>query len=250
RAGRLRHRGRRLSARCGRPDRVRGGAPAPGGGERPGPCGVRRPRLRCARGVRASAARKRLADLEAAQPFGLLFVDLGPFHLGPRRSRLQEPGHAVDGIGRALEDRFHRTLGRVAYPSGHAVRSRALTSRVSEEDTLDVSVGGHLAANYVFGHRRNSSKRAWSANSFPSAARAMLIGPMTALWLLIGLCAGAALVAAALRPRLRSLVTEAAHTHELEQELVRARSELGHERERAEERLATVKDAQERLSDS
>jgi DNA recombination protein RmuC len=78
----------------------------------------------------------------------------------------------------------------------------------------------------------------------------MLNGPMTALWLLIGLLAGAALVAAALRPRLRSLALEAARAHQLEHDLVRAMTDLEHERERAEERLATVRDAQERLSDS
>jgi DNA recombination protein RmuC len=78
----------------------------------------------------------------------------------------------------------------------------------------------------------------------------MLNDPMTALWLLIGLSAGAALVAAALRPRLRSLAGQAARARELEHELVRLSAELEHERERAEERLETVRDAQERLSDS
>jgi DNA recombination protein RmuC len=54
---------------------------------------------------------------------------------------------------------------------------------------------------------------------------------MQALWLLIGLFAGAAAIAALLWPR-----------------LVRAQSDLEHERSRAEERLATINDAQERLS--
>jgi DNA recombination protein RmuC len=71
---------------------------------------------------------------------------------------------------------------------------------------------------------------------------------MTALWLLIGLLVGAAAVALALRARLRSLTAEAARVGELERQLVRAQSDLEHERSRAEERLATVKDAQERLS--
>jgi DNA recombination protein RmuC len=78
----------------------------------------------------------------------------------------------------------------------------------------------------------------------------MLGSPMTAIWLLIGLFAGAAVVTAALRPRLRSLAADADRAHELEHELVRATTELEHERERSAERLATVKDAQERLSDS
>src|ERR1700730_8686861 len=73
---------------------------------------------------------------------------------------------------------------------------------------------------------------------------------MSALWLLIGLlvCGGSAV--AALRLRLRALAADAARAVELERELTRARSDLEHERSRAEERLATVHDAQERLSAS
>jgi DNA recombination protein RmuC len=73
---------------------------------------------------------------------------------------------------------------------------------------------------------------------------------VNAIWLLIGLAAGAVVVIFALRPRLRSLGAEALRAGELERELVRARSDLEHERVRAEERLATVNDAQERLSAS
>lgn len=71
---------------------------------------------------------------------------------------------------------------------------------------------------------------------------------MTALWLLIGLIVGAAVVAAAVRPRLRALTADAARVSELERDLAGARSDLEHERARAEERLSTIKDAQERLS--
>jgi len=73
---------------------------------------------------------------------------------------------------------------------------------------------------------------------------------MITLWLLLGLTLGAALTALALRGRLRTLAVEAARCGELERELVRARSDLEHERSRAQERLATVQDAQERLSAS
>ncbi len=73
---------------------------------------------------------------------------------------------------------------------------------------------------------------------------------MNALWLLIGLLAGAALVAAALRPRMRSLALGAARATQLDRELLTARAELEHERSRGEERLATISDAQERLSAS
>ena len=71
---------------------------------------------------------------------------------------------------------------------------------------------------------------------------------MPALWLLIGIAVGCAIVALALRPRLRALGAEAARAGELERDLACARSDLEHERSRAEERLATVQDAQERLS--
>ncbi len=55
-------------------------------------------------------------------------------------------------------------------------------------------------------------------------------------------------MALALRPRLRALSLEAARVGELERDLAGARSDLEHERALAEERLATVRDAQERLS--
>ncbi len=73
---------------------------------------------------------------------------------------------------------------------------------------------------------------------------------MNALWLLIGLFFGAALVAAAARARLRSLAVEAARAPELERELVKARADLEHERSLSEERVRTITDAQERLSAS
>jgi DNA recombination protein RmuC len=71
---------------------------------------------------------------------------------------------------------------------------------------------------------------------------------MTPVWLFIGLIVGAAAAVALLRPRLRALAAEASRAGELERDLVRARSDLEHERTRSEERLATIKDAQERLS--
>jgi DNA recombination protein RmuC len=73
---------------------------------------------------------------------------------------------------------------------------------------------------------------------------------MNALWLALGVLIGAGVILAALRPRLRALTAEATRGGELERELVKARSDLEHERERAAERLATVNDAQERLSAS
>ena len=73
---------------------------------------------------------------------------------------------------------------------------------------------------------------------------------MQALWLAIGVIIGAAIVLVALRPRLRGLGREAVRAAELDRALDKARSDLEHERELAAQRLATVSDAQERLSAS
>ncbi len=73
---------------------------------------------------------------------------------------------------------------------------------------------------------------------------------MDALWLLIGVLAGAAVAAVLLLPRLRALAADSARAGELERELVRARSDLEHEQARARERVADLGQAQERLSAS
>ena len=71
---------------------------------------------------------------------------------------------------------------------------------------------------------------------------------MNALWLLLGLALGAGLTVLIVRGRLRALALEAARSAALERELIGARANLEHERERAAERLATVHDAQDRLT--
>jgi DNA recombination protein RmuC len=73
---------------------------------------------------------------------------------------------------------------------------------------------------------------------------------MTALWLLIGIVIGALAVALAARARLRALTAEACRAGELERDLVRAHADLEHERALAEQRLATIRGAQEQLSAS
>ena len=73
---------------------------------------------------------------------------------------------------------------------------------------------------------------------------------MPAVWLAIGVLLGAAIVLCALRGRLRSLAAEATRAGELDRALLQARSDLGHERELAAERLTAITDAQERLSTS
>lgn len=73
---------------------------------------------------------------------------------------------------------------------------------------------------------------------------------MNALLLILGLLIGAALMAFALRPRLRGLANDAARAVELDRDLIRVRSDLEHERSLGAERLETLGDAQERLSAS
>ncbi len=73
---------------------------------------------------------------------------------------------------------------------------------------------------------------------------------MNALWLLIGLIVGAAVAVLALRARLRTLSQEAVKAGELQRDLDRAQSDLTHERSLHEERLATLTQAQARMSES
>ena len=53
---------------------------------------------------------------------------------------------------------------------------------------------------------------------------------MNALWLALGVVIGAALMAVALRPRLRGLTVDAARARELEDRLVKTSTELEQER--------------------
>ena len=73
---------------------------------------------------------------------------------------------------------------------------------------------------------------------------------MQALWLAIGVLIGAAIVFAVSRSRLRVLSGEAARAVELDRALDKARGDLDHERALSRERLATVTDAQARMSES
>ena len=73
---------------------------------------------------------------------------------------------------------------------------------------------------------------------------------MNALWLALGVVIGAAIVVLAVRPRLRGLAKEVGRAGDLERGLVKAQADLDHERSLSAERLATLTDAQERLSTS
>jgi DNA recombination protein RmuC len=73
---------------------------------------------------------------------------------------------------------------------------------------------------------------------------------MAALWILIGVAIGAAAAWAILRSRLRDATGHASRAVELERELVRAQSDLEHERSLGEQRLQTLREAQEQLATS
>jgi DNA recombination protein RmuC len=77
---------------------------------------------------------------------------------------------------------------------------------------------------------------------------------MSIIWLLIGALFGVAVAGMALGRRLRIAGDERRladeRVSELERELVRASADLEHERELSQERLSTLKDAQEQLSNS
>jgi DNA recombination protein RmuC len=73
---------------------------------------------------------------------------------------------------------------------------------------------------------------------------------MTGIWLLIGVLVGAGAVWLAIRHRLRTAAGDATRAGELERELVRAQADLDHERSLSEQRLQTLKDAQDQLATS
>ena len=73
---------------------------------------------------------------------------------------------------------------------------------------------------------------------------------MTAIWLLVGIFVGAIGIWAALRPRLRTGTSEAARAAEFERLLALAHADLEHERALSEQRLQTLRDAQEQLASS
>jgi DNA recombination protein RmuC len=73
---------------------------------------------------------------------------------------------------------------------------------------------------------------------------------MSAIWLIIGIVLGAGGVLLAVRARLRALAAQTTRASELERELVRAQADLDNERMRGQERLASLTDAQERLTAS
>ncbi len=78
----------------------------------------------------------------------------------------------------------------------------------------------------------------------------MLDGMITFVFLIVGVVLGAGVMLLGLRGRLRALASDAERAGALERELVRAQADLEHERSLSQERLATLRDAQEQLSSS
>jgi DNA recombination protein RmuC len=185
------------------------------------------------------------AHVESGQALGLLVADLDVLDPRAWRAGVEEANDALDGFSGPLDDGFEGAVATVANPAGDSVGPGALASRVAEEHALDSAAHLDSLPDALVAHRKDCCKQA-----FPSATAAMLGCAMNALWLLIGLLGGAAAVAVLLRPRLRALAGEAQRAVELERDLVRTLADLEHERARAEERLAAITDAQDRLSAS
>ena len=161
-----------------------------------------------------------------------------------RRDPVDRTEPRLDRFGRALEHRLDRAIGSVADP---ARRRRGARPRSRVESRKNTPCTRPCTTHRL--RITSSCMHAILQQALPSATRAMLDACMR-IFLLIGLLAGAAAVAVVLRPRLRSLTAEAARAGELERELVACARTSSTSGRAAEERLATVNDAQERLSDS
>src|SRR5947209_1103052 len=166
--------------------------------------------------------------------------------VGRRRSAPAVAHDGIDRLGRTLQHDLDAAVVAVGGPSGDPFVPRRLPGRVAIENSLHLPVNHEPPADRLRAHLGHCRSAA-----VPSAGRAMLDDSlMNALWLALGVIIGAGILAVALRPRLRALSVEAARARDLEGRLVKANADLEHERERAAERLATVSDAQERLSAS
>ena len=140
--------------------------------------GTRRPR-------RNSPAR-----YEAGEALGRLLVHLDARDVGVPRPAAHELDHRRDRLGRALEHRLDRALGRVARPPATAAALRLPARRVAEEDSLHTAVG----------------------DDSPACRRACRYGrEMTALEVELDACGGAAAPPSAIA-RLREVLAEALRT--------------------------------------
>ena len=93
------------------------------------------------------SAAPRSSHFEAAEPCGLLVVDLDPVDVGAAGAVAHEPDHRVDHLGVALEHGLDRALLRVAHPAGDAAALGLLARGVAEEDALHLAVGHHPPAD-------------------------------------------------------------------------------------------------------
>ncbi len=185
-------------------------------------------------------------DLEARMPLNLATVVEHLDRLDPRVGwpLPQVRGDALHRVRRPLQHDLDRPVRTVARPPRDSLGPRPLAGGVAEENSLDMAMNKEPEVGRRRAHCTDSCKPA-----VPSAPRGML-GGMNAIWLLIGVLAGAAVALLALRARLRSLSAEAGRAGALERDLVKARADLEHERELAGERLRTVTEAQNRMSES
>src|SRR6185312_7314950 len=187
-----------------------------------------------------------LPDLESGQPLGRLLVLVHRVDVRRGRALAAVADHRLHRVGRALQHDLDAAVAAVGRPPRDALVARRVAGRVAVENSLHLAVNDKAPADHVGGHTPDCR-----SVRVPSARAAMLSDSlMNALWLALGVIIGAILMAVALRPRLRALSIDAAHARELENRLVKASTELEQERARAVEQLATINDAQERLSAS
>ena len=210
---------------------------------------VRR-RSEAATRLRLALERAALADLEPAEALGLFLGDvdlLDQAWRGPVRQNLTTRSTCPAGL--RARPRPRRRSGCRSSPRRRG--PGALADRVAEEHSLNASVHNHAAAYPIDWHGAILATarilRLRGCRSVRGARHAER--PMNALWLLVGLVVGAGAVLVALRPRLRSLSARRPGRR-ARARARRARSDLEHERALAQERLATMTDAQERLSAS
>ena len=83
---------------------------------------------------------RRLADVEAGEPFGLLVVDLDVLDVGVARPAANELDHPLHRVIVALEDGLDRAIGAVGHPAGNAGGPGCASRGIAKEDSLHPSM--------------------------------------------------------------------------------------------------------------
>ena len=95
-----------------------------------------------------------LLDLERGESLRRLGLDGDVVDFGQARAAMGPVHQAADLLIWPLEDCFDPAVGKVAYPSGHAVLLGQAPAGVTEEDTLDAAGDQHPIAKHMQTVRR------------------------------------------------------------------------------------------------